>query len=260
MKLFNWFRKNKAIETKKFGWKKDSYDERDRKLMFRVVELPKSVDLRPKDTPIQDQGNLGSCTGNSSGANYNFEHINSGKGNFISSRLFIYYNARKIEGTVKEDSGAMLRDCFKTLGTGLQGKGVCSEELWPYNIGRFATKPCKKCYTEASKDRAIEYMRVEQTSMQLKGCLAEGHPFSFGFTVYSNFMNIGSDGIMSMPEGSEEGGHAVMCVGYDDAKQVYIVRNSWGSKWGDHGYFYMPYSYMHDKSLASDFWTIRKVE
>jgi len=248
------------MTTRKFGWNPDLPDIRDYKLKLMVRKLPESVDLRLKDTPIDDQGSLGSCTGNASGANYNFEHINEGFGKFKASRLFIYYNARVMENSVKSDSGAMLRDCFKSLGTGDSGVGVCSEELWKYKINRFASKPCSKCYSEALKDQAIEYMSVQQTPVQLKGCLADGHPFTFGFSVYSNFMNISSDGIMNMPVGSVEGGHAVMCVGYDDSKGSYVVRNSWGETWGDKGYFYMPYEYMHNIDLCDDFWTIRKVE
>ena len=56
------------------------------------------------------------------------------------------------------------------------------------------------------------------------------------------------------------GGHAVCAVGYDDAKQWFIVRNSWGASWGDHGYFYMPYDYLTNASLSSSFWTIRDME
>lgn len=243
-----------------FGWKPDLPDIRDYKLKLMVRKLPELIDLRPKDTPIDDQGSLGSCTGNASGANYNFEHINEGFGQFKASRLFIYYNARVMEDSVKSDSGAMLRDCFKSLGIGDSGVGVCSEEIWKYKINRFASKPCSKCYSEALKDQAIEYMTVQQTPTQLKGCLTDGHPFTFGFSVYSNFMGISSNGIMDMPQGSVEGGHAVMCIGFDNARQSYIVRNSWGETWGDKGYFYMPYEYMHNIDLCDDFWTIRKVE
>jgi C1A family cysteine protease len=114
----------------------------------------------------------------------------------------------------------------------------------------------------AKKDQVLQYMSIQQTSFQLKACLAGGYPFVFGFTVYSSFMNIGSTGIMPMPQpdDSVEGGHAVMCVGYDDILKHYTVRNSWGNGWGDKGYFYMPYDYMHNPDLVDDIWTIRKVE
>ena len=65
-----------------------------------------------------------------------------------------------------------------------------------------------------------------------------------------------------MPAVTEQlvGGHAVMAVGYDDSQGRFIVRNSWGDGWGMGGYFTFPYAYMTQRSLSSDFWTIRLVE
>jgi C1A family cysteine protease len=259
----DFFAENNMKEIKRrFGWIPQHPDIRDRKLPLMVRKLPESVDLRSQCPSVVDQGNLGSCTANAIASAYEFEHLKQNLGDFVPSRLFIYYNERVIEHTVKSDSGAMLRDGIKSIGKGDKGKGVCSESLWPYNINRFASKPCNKCFTEALKDQAIEYMAVQQTPAQLKGCLADGYPIVFGFTVYSSFMNIGYDGIMPMPKPDEsiEGGHAVMCVGYDDSKQVYIIRNSWGTGFGDKGYFYMPENYMHDPDLCDDFWVIKLVE
>merc|ERR1712146_434676 len=111
---------------------------------------------------------------------------------------------------------------------------------------------------------ATSYQRVFQTTRQMKACLAAGFPFVFGFTVLSSFESdeVAKTGVMPMPQDDDEclGGHAVCCVGYDDEKQVFIVRNSWGDEWGDGGYFYMPYEYISNSNLASDFWTIRWVE
>ncbi len=66
-------------------------------------------------------------------------------------------------------------------------------------------------------------------------------------------------GIVPMPGGNEKslGGHAVLAVGYDDTKQMFLVRNSWGNGWGIGGYFWMPYQYLDDRKLSDDFWTIR---
>lgn len=66
---------------------------------------------------------------------------------------------------------------------------------------------------------------------------------------------------MPIGESSDEsvlGGHAVLAVGYDDGAKVLIIRNSWGDEWGDKGYFYMPYEYIENPSLAHDFWVIKK--
>jgi C1A family cysteine protease len=252
---------NISMETKrKFGWIPQQPDIRDHKLPLRMVLLPKSADLRPQDPPIVDQDNLGACTANGIAGVYEFVHIKEGNGDFHPSRLDLYYKERVIEHSVKTDAGAIIRDGMKVIGKGDKAWGVCSEELWPYIIRKFKTKPCKKCYKDALKHLAVEYMAVDQTPDALKGCLADGYPFVFGFTVYENFMDIGSDGIMPMPKGNVDGGHCVVGVGYDDTKKRAIIRNSWGTGWGDKGYFYMPYDYLFNKDLCSDFWTLRLVQ
>jgi C1A family cysteine protease len=97
----------------------------------------------------------------------------------------------------------------------------------------------------------------------MKGCLAAGYPFVFGFTVYESFesASVAKTGVVPYPSTGEKvlGGHAVLAVGYDDASQRFIVRNSWGPGWGMKGYFTIPYSYLTDNNLSDDFWTIRMV-
>jgi C1A family cysteine protease len=98
----------------------------------------------------------------------------------------------------------------------------------------------------------------------MKGCLASGYPFVFGFTVYSSFegAKVAQSGIVPMPGSAEKpiGGHAVLAVGYDDDTREFLVRNSWGPGWGIKGYFKMPYAYLTAPKLATDFWTIRGVD
>lgn len=125
-------------------------------------------------------------------------------------------------------------------------------------------KPPTAAYTEAKKHQALEYMRVQQTLGQLKGCIADGFPFVYGFTVYDSFEStqVANTGLVPLPADGDAvlGGHAVMAVGYDDATRYFIIHNSWGTTWGDQGYFYMPYSYLTDTDLSADFWTVRTVE
>ena len=179
---------------------------------------------------------------------------------FTPSRLFIYYNERVIEHSVASDSGAQIRDGIKSVAR----QGDCPETEWPYVIARFKTKPTAKCYADARKYKVILYQRVTQTLSQLKGCLASGFPFVLGFTVYENFesASVAKTGHATLPRSGDAviGGHAVAGVGYDDAKQWFVVRNSWGAGWGMKGYFTLPYAYVTDASLAGDFWTIRIVQ
>ena len=97
----------------------------------------------------------------------------------------------------------------------------------------------------------------------MRGCLASGFPFAFGFTVYESFEgpSVASTGHAPMPSPGEQvvGGHAVLGVGYDDAHQWFVVRNSWGPDWGMKGYFTLPYAYVTQRTLARDFWTVRLV-
>jgi len=175
------------------------------------------------------------------------------------SRLFVYYNERVIEHTVKSDSGAMIRDGIKTLAK----QGVCSEKIWPYKISKFTDRPSAACYRQALKHQIISYYRIH-TLDEMLACLAEGFPFVFGFTVYESFesQKVARTGIVDMPKAAEKalGGHAVMAVGYDDKDQRFLVRNSWGKDWGMKGYFTMPYKYVADRNLSDDFWTIRRGE
>lgn len=178
----------------------------------------------------------------------------------MPSRLFIYYNERVIIHTVNSDSGAQIRDGIKTLNK----QGVCPEATWPYNDYELTVKPNAACYKTALNNQITSYQRLTNNLNTLKGCLAEDYPFVFGFTVYESFMTqqVANTGIMPMPQQGEktEGGHAVMGAGYDDKKQAFLIRNSWGTGWGDKGYFWMPYAYITDSNLCDDFWTIRLVE
>ena len=250
-------------EVKRFGWVPDIPDARD--FMFSAPEavltaLPKKVNLTSKMPPVYDQGQLGSCTANAIGAAFEYEQVQQKQKDFMPSRLFIYYNERAIEGTIDSDSGAMIRDGIKCAAK----LGVCSEDTWPYDLARFTEKPPTKAYTEAKKHQVVLYRRVMPNLHQMQGCLASGSPFVFGFTVYESFMSpaVAKTGEVPLPPRGEQvlGGHAVVAVGYDDTSQRFIVRNSWGKAWGKKGYCTMPYGYLTDPSLASDFWAIYTVE
>lgn len=243
---------------KGFGWVPDIPDGRDYlyKTIRPVIRLPKKVDLRKFCSAVERQGRLGSCTAQALTGNIEFLDRKDDELYTDISRLFIYYNERVIMDTVDYDSGASLRDGIKTL----KNEGVCYEKTWPYVIKRFDRRPSRKCYIEAMKHRIESYHRIKSLYEMLT-CLAEGYPFVFGFTVYESIESkkVKKTGIINMPKNDEIaiGGHAVMGVGYDQKKRRFLVRNSWGKSWGMNGYCTMPFEYL--KSLAGDFWTIRRI-
>ena len=251
------------FKVSRYGWLPDLPDHRD---FFYAAPVepagvpPTKADLRPQCPPVYDQGQLGSCTANAIAAAIEFDRLKQKLNDFTPSRLFIYYNERVIEHSVDSDSGAQIRDGIKSTAK----QGDCPESEWPYVIAKFKSKPPKNCYSDALKYKVVLYQRVMQILSQLKGCLASGYPFVFGFTVYESFESaqVARTGHASLPKTGEPviGGHAVVGVGYDDVRQWFVVRNSWGGQWGMKGYFTLPYTYVTDDNLASDFWTIRVVQ
>lgn len=251
------------MRRKYYGWKRDSLDPRD--LHFAQFAptlppvLPSHVDLGGDCSTLENQGELGSCTANALAGAFEYVEIKKKMPFFDASRLFIYYNERMLEGTTRSDSGAEIRDGIKTMAR----HGVCSEKLWPYNIKNFKKKPPVKCYQDAAKHKILTYYKIIGGLDRMRQCLALGFPFVFGFTVFESFETIGPDGMMPMPNINDEenlGGHAVMADGYDDGTECFKVRNSWGCEWAKGGEFFMPYKFIANKRLASDFWMITDEE
>ncbi len=249
---------------KRYGWKPDIPDHRDKVMFFDqevIKSTPDSVDLRDRCPPVYNQQSLGSCTGNAIAAAYQFDELKQNNADgFMPSRLFIYYNERKAEGTIGSDHGASIRDGIKCINK----TGVCHEDLWPYDITKFAVEPTANCYDDAKLHKSLKYHRIRQSSLHLKAALNAGYPIVFGISVYESMESpeVAKTGVIPMPTENDKllGGHCILLVGYDNIKKQWIFRNSWGEEWGDKGYGYLPYKYIAPKSkLSSDFWVVETV-
>lgn len=241
-----------------YAWKPDIPDHRDQAFTLQLqpgLVLPGYVNRIGMANPIEDQGQLGSCTGNASTSA--LEIVTQSD---PLSRLMAYYNGRAIEGTTGQDAGCSIRDVIK----GLTKSGVCLEAHWPYVVAKFAKKPPPPCYKQAQAiiPKVQSYSRL--TSLHdVKTALASGLPVVFGFSVPDYFEGsiVAKTGWVRPPTPEDRmiGGHAVVAVGYEDRARVPFVwvRNSWGPKWGIDGYFQMDAQWFTDpRRLVDDMWVI----
>lgn len=264
------------IDRKVGGWNPQGYDARDKHLQAALYvspkDLPLNYDQRPKWSPVYDQGDEGSCTGNGSAGLVDFnQKLLDYKWPYTPSRAFIYYNGRLVDGDdVTQDTGCTVRGVIAAIAK----YGVCPEDgdaAWkmPYVAGEYATKPSDASYKDALLHTALKYESVPQNEQAVKSLLSQDIPVVFGFVVKSSFMTqaVATSGVMPKPGffDSTEGGHCVVAVGYlsnypagtQGITDWIICRNSWGSSWGQSGYFLMPLKEVFlNTNLASDFWAI----
>jgi C1A family cysteine protease len=251
------------VTRRAFGTHPDIPDHRDHR--FRVParlkrSLPRAVDLRPLCPPVYDQGKLNSCSAHAIAPAFWFDEIKEKAPESLSpSRLFIYYNERAQEGLAGKNVPVSLRDGYKSVAK----NGVCHERQWPYREDRFAVRPPARCYQAALSHRVIRYLRLRRELLHFEACLAQGYPFTMGISVYESFKTreVARTGIVPMPRRREKhlGGHALLVVGYDRRRRQFLVRNSWGARWGLGGYCLLPYAYLLNPDLAWDFWTARRL-
>lgn len=248
-----------------------------KKAKAKSVKLPAKADLRQWCSPIEDQKSLGSCTANAGvGLVEYFERRACGR-HLDASRLFLYKVTRNLVNWTG-DTGAYLR----TTAQALTLFGVPPEKYWPYKIGDFEIEPSAFCYAFAQNYQAIKFVRLDPPGVAgkallqaIKTALSSGFPAMFGFTCYSSIddPDVAKSGAIPFPRSKEKdvGGHAVVAIGYDDAKVIahpetgektkgaIMIRNSWGTSWGEQGYGWLPYAYV-ESELALDWWTLEKQE
>jgi len=237
-----------------------------------VNTLPAAVDLRTWCSPVEDQGQIGSCTANAGvGMVEYFAKRALGK-HIDASRLFLYKATRNL-ARITGDNGAYLRSTMGALAL----FGVPPEEYWPYVEADFDKEPPAFCYAFAQNYQALKYFRLDTPGTtatalldRIKTNLAAGLPSMFGFTVYTSISRAAKTGQIPFPTPGDKiaGGHAVVAVGFDDKLPIkpagpggqattgaLLIRNSWGSGWGEGGYGWLPYQYVLN-GLAIDWWAL----
>jgi C1A family cysteine protease len=231
--------------------------------------MPPVVDLREWCSPIEDQGQIGSCTAHA-GVGLVEYSMRRASGTYLdASRLFLYKATRNLLRW-QGDTGAFLRTTLKALVL----FGVPPEEYYPYNTANFDDEPPAFTYAFAQSYQTINYLRLDPPGTnpqdmlrKIKTMLLAGFPSAFGFTVYSSLDQARYTGEIPYPQPGDRvtGGHAVMAVGYDDHKDIggrqgaILIRNSWGAGWGQSGYGWLPYDYVLT-GLAVDWWSVLKQE
>lgn len=222
------------------------------------AKLPPTVDLRQWMPPIEDQGQLSSCVANATVGAYEYLEKVAIKDAHAQvqdlSRLFVYYNARLRSGDQNSDDGCIVEYAMESLGK----FGVCTEATWPYKKKLTNKRPPEQAYAEA---KALTTRSVKQVPLKLqawKQALAESNAIVFGCATFESFDECSDNGgLVPMPSPSDarrasHGGHSMLAVGYNDQEQVFIIRNSWGTDWGDQGYCYMPYNYLMSPVFGAD--------
>ncbi len=245
------------LKLVKGGYVPDRVDTRDYIYKIIVRQFPLVSTLKDRMPPVLDQGELGCCVSNAVCNALAFLNIKSNKPIGFKSRIFNYYNSRVLEGTVAEDSGCEIRDAIKSSNQ----TGDCYDMTWPYDISKFTLQPPQQAYTEAAQHKLVLYQRVNQDRTSIKSCIVSGYPIVIGIMCYNSLGNPNVDnGDIPMPTRKDYavGGHCVLVTGYNDFTRKYEIQNSWGTTWGNKGYGTLPYSYVENSSLATDFWQMQQ--
>lgn len=223
-------------------------------------DLPQHVDLRNICSAVEDQGSTGSCVANAIVGALEMHQRKARLPVTDLSRLFLYYNARALAKNEEKDSGSFIHHGMAAL----MAFGICEERMWPYLEPMFTTRPTEACYENATRYEAVQFARTPRGRSAL-AALAQGLPVAFGMSIPGNCYRVaGETGVMPMPEElpdpGQPSGHAMLLVGYDLAKEAYLVRNSWGTRFGENGYCWIPFKVMDAWSRPDHFWTVGAIE
>ncbi len=232
--------------------------ENDHLAALDVRTLPRQTDLRDNLGAVEDQGQIGSCVANAAVGALEHQQRKAGKPVVELSRMFVYFNARRMSGSEREDGGTTTAQGMAAF----LAFGAPPEGVWPYDPNLLRTEPSRQAYDHASPNTPIEYARVD--GMQnIKGAIASGYPVVMGVSIPQwCYQEAGKTGVMPNPPQAEvdkakrETGHSMLLVGYDLDGGYFTVRNSWGQDWGQNGYFRMSFDTFEAASRADASWIL----
>ncbi len=213
--------------------------------------LPKTCDLRePSWWTVCDQGNTGSCVGWATADSVlRWHFVKAGRVNKKEplSVRFIWMAAKELDDFVTvpttfiEDEGTSLKSALDVA----RKFGVVLDSVLAFGSGRLFQGDAQTFYATAAQLKITSYFNLKQNQANWRAWLATKGPILTRLGVDATWDNAGeTQGNLDTYEpDTVRGGHAVALVGY--TKDRFIVRNSWGTEWGDKGFAYASLEYAH---------------
>lgn len=252
-----------ALGRRVDGCLEEAPSPKDYKAVPNLTSLPQVVDLREHCSPVEDQGQIGSCVACAVVGATEYQHRKAGKPAVDLSRMFVYYNARRMRGGEQED-------CGTTISAGMAAFlafGAPPEAAWPYDPALVAKTPDPDTFQKALDNVPAEYARVDGFE-NVQGALARGYPVVFSVSIPQRcYAEAAGTGVIPTPTEQElaeirtqHGRHAMLLVGYDLNDKTFLVRNSWGADWGTKGYCRMSFDTFKAALAANTTWILGKLE
>lgn len=220
-------------------------DPRDRVYKAKKSAVSQQIDLRQYDSPVEDQGFLGSCVGSAICTAFELTTRQLYPDRFHElSKLYVYYHSRFFDESIDTDTGSYLRDGLKAA----KNYGICTEALWPYDVTKFDAQPTPRCYLDAF-NRYITVYETLYTVDEMLEILNAKKPVVIAIEIFDSFLGVNKDDPrVPVPNGYgySLGLHAVTVVGYNLSKREFLIKNSWGAEWGDDGYAWVPFTYIEN--------------
>jgi len=181
-------------------------------------------------TGVRNQGGCGSCV--AFGVLGSFEaviKINSGQTVDLSEADLFYCGCGACCGSGWYSSSAV---------NYIYSQGVPDEACFPYHDYNMDCDPCEDREDRIVKPSNYGYLT---SASSIKSAIFNYGPVITSFAVYEDFHNEYTGGIYHYSHGDLDGYHCVAVVGYNDNDNYWICKNSWGSSWGESGYFRIGY-------------------